>query len=93
MDFFGLGFGEILLIVVITLLIFGPEKIPGIARTLGRTVHAFRQATSGFTTAITRELEEEEKKGHAAQSRGGGEAKPSEPSNVNTHQQEPKSNE
>lgn len=56
MDFLGLGFGEILMIIVIALLLFGPNRIPEIARTLGRTVRAFRQATSGFSTAVQREL-------------------------------------
>ncbi len=56
-----MGIGEILLILVIALIIFGPGKIPEIARTLGRTVRAFRKATSDLTTAVTKELNTEEK--------------------------------
>lgn len=61
MDFFGLGFGEIVLILIVALVIWGPKRIPDIARTLGRTVRALRKATSDFTTAVTTELNTEEK--------------------------------
>ncbi len=61
MDLFGMGFGEILLILIVALIIFGPGKIPEIARTLGKTARAFRKATSDLTTAVTSELETEKK--------------------------------
>jgi len=61
MDFFGIGPWEILLILVVALIIVGPGKIPGIARTMGRTVRAIRRASSELTTAVTRELEAAEK--------------------------------
>ena len=60
-EFFGLGFGEILLVIVIALIIFGPEKVPEMARTLGRMLRTIRQAASGFTTVITQELDEAKK--------------------------------
>lgn len=41
---FGLGFGEILLIMVVALIVFGPDRLPDIARTLGRTMAEFRRA-------------------------------------------------
>ena len=61
MNFFDIGALEILLILVVALIIWGPEKIPEIARTLGKTVRALRKATFDLTTAVTRELETEEK--------------------------------
>ena len=45
MDFFGIGFGEVLLILMLALIIWGPRRLPEIARTLGRTVRALRKAT------------------------------------------------
>ncbi len=61
MDFFGMGMGEILLILVVALIVLGPGKIPEIARTLGRIARTFRKATFDLTTAVTKELDTEEK--------------------------------
>jgi TatA/E family protein of Tat protein translocase len=59
MDIFGLGPMEILLILIIGLLIFGPEKLPKIGRDLGRAFRAFRKASSDLTNEVTKELEAE----------------------------------
>lgn len=61
MDFFGIGFGEILLILIIALIVLGPGKVPEMARTLGKIVRALRKATTDLTTAVTKEIETEEK--------------------------------
>jgi sec-independent protein translocase protein TatB len=42
---FGLGFTEILIILLIILLVVGPEKLPEFAQTLGRAVWKVRHAT------------------------------------------------
>ena len=60
MGFFGMGFGEILLILAVVLIIWGPRRLPEIARTLGKTVRAFRKATSDLTTTVSKELSLEE---------------------------------
>ena len=46
MDFFGIGAWEILLILVVALIVIGPGKLPGIARTLGKTMRVIRKASS-----------------------------------------------
>ncbi|MBI2329400.1 MAG: twin-arginine translocase TatA/TatE family subunit [Chloroflexi bacterium] len=61
MGFFDMGLPEILLILIVVLIIWGPAKIPEIARTLGKMLRAFRKATSDLTTTITKELDMEEK--------------------------------
>ena len=61
MDFLGIGGGEILVILVVALLIWGPQRIVEISRTLGRTVHAFRKAASDLSAQVSRELEEQKK--------------------------------
>lgn len=61
MDFFGIGFGEVLLILVIALIIWGPKRLPEIARTMGRTVRTLKKATHDLTSQVTRELDIEEK--------------------------------
>jgi len=61
MDFFGIGLGEVLLILVLALIIWGPKRLPGIARTLGKTARTLRKATNDFTSQVTREMDIEEK--------------------------------
>ena len=61
MDFFGIGLGEVLLILVLALIIWGPKRLPGIARTLGKTARTLRKATNDFTSQINREMDIEEK--------------------------------
>ncbi|HEY2746410.1 MAG TPA: twin-arginine translocase TatA/TatE family subunit [Polyangia bacterium] len=43
----GLGMGELLLILAIALLVFGPSKLPQLASGLGKAVRSFKKATSG----------------------------------------------
>ena len=61
MGFLDMGTLEILLILVVALIIWGPDKIPGIARTLGNVLRNLRKATTDFTATLTKELTAEEK--------------------------------
>ncbi len=61
MDFFGIGPGEVLLIIVIALIVLGPGKIVHFSREMGKMAHAFRKASSDLTAQITKELDVEEK--------------------------------
>ena len=59
-----IGFGsiggqEILFIVVLALILFGPRKIPEFARTIGKTLAEFRRATSDFKVNLEREIDME----------------------------------
>lgn len=49
---FGLGFWEVLLILAVALLVFGPARLPGLARSLGRGLREFRRASSDLQQAI-----------------------------------------
>ena len=62
MNFFDMGFGEILLILIVALIIWGPDKIPHIARTMGRYVSMMRKMSQDLTAQITKEIEPEEDK-------------------------------
>lgn len=61
MGFLDIGVAEILLILVVALIIWGPRRIPEIARTLGRMVHNLRKATFDLTKEMTKEIDAEEK--------------------------------
>lgn len=43
-----LGFGEILLIMFVALLVFGPNKLPALGKAAGKTLREFKNATKGL---------------------------------------------
>jgi TatA/E family protein of Tat protein translocase len=45
---FGLGFGEILIILFVALIFIGPKKLPEIAKGLGRGIKDFQNALKGI---------------------------------------------
>lgn len=57
MNFLGLGPGELLLVLVLALIVFGPDKLPEIGQGLGRAVREFRRATSQLTEEFQREIQ------------------------------------
>jgi sec-independent protein translocase protein TatB len=59
MDFLGIGPLELLLILVLAFLFFGPEKLPGIAAKAGRWYRNFRKTTSDLSQTISQELSAE----------------------------------
>jgi TatA/E family protein of Tat protein translocase len=61
MDFLGIGGGEILVIMLIAVLLWGPGRIVEIARGAGKIIHNLKSTTSEFTNQISKELEEEKK--------------------------------
>ncbi len=59
---FEVGFSEILLIGIVALLVLGPEKLPGAARTMGGLVRRLRNQWSNLQSEIERELHTSELK-------------------------------
>lgn len=49
---FGIGEGELALILIFAFMIFGPDKLPGMGRTLGRALRQFKNAQEGFTQVV-----------------------------------------
>ena len=62
MGFFGIGTWELLLILVLALIIWGPGRLPEIARTLGKITRTLKKASFDLTTVLTKEIESEDKK-------------------------------
>lgn len=49
---FGLGVGEIVVILVVALIFIGPKKLPELAKGLGRGLREFQSAAKGLTDTI-----------------------------------------
>jgi TatA/E family protein of Tat protein translocase len=49
---FGLGMGELLVILAIALLFLGPKRLPDLASTLGRAIRSFRKATNELSDQL-----------------------------------------
>jgi TatA/E family protein of Tat protein translocase len=68
MNFLGMGPMELMVILVLALIVFGPGKLPEIAGQVGRVVRDFRRMTGELSTEFNRtlSLELEERKTGAA---------------------------
>lgn len=55
---FGIGGGELVIIIIVALMLFGSEKVPEIARTIGKITAQVRHATNDLKTEIQKSAEE-----------------------------------
>ena len=53
---FGIGETEFAIILIFGFLMFGPDKLPGVGRTIGRAIRQFREAEEGFTQVVQTEV-------------------------------------
>ncbi|MBQ6395867.1 MAG: twin-arginine translocase TatA/TatE family subunit, partial [Atopobiaceae bacterium] len=53
---FGIGETELVIVVLFAFLLFGPDKLPSLGRTLGRALRQFREAEQGFTNVVRTEF-------------------------------------
>ncbi|MFC1886552.1 Sec-independent protein translocase protein TatB [Thermodesulfobacteriota bacterium] len=49
---FGIGMPEMLLILAVALIVIGPKKLPGLAKSMGRAIGEFKKATSELKESI-----------------------------------------
>ena len=49
---FGMGMPEIMLILAVALVVIGPKKLPGLAKTIGRAMGEFKNASQDFKRSI-----------------------------------------
>ena len=59
---FGIGMTELIIILAIALLVIGPEKLPELARTLGKGLSEFKKTAEDFRNTIHEDIMVEEEK-------------------------------
>lgn len=61
MGFFDIGFQEIIIVLVVALLVLGPQRLPEIARKMGKIYRSLRKVTTDFTKEFTKAIDIEDK--------------------------------
>ena len=54
-----IGFGEIVVILLIALIVFGPNRLPEIGRTIGKSLREFRRTASDLRAEIESDLDDD----------------------------------
>ncbi|MBC7086893.1 twin-arginine translocase TatA/TatE family subunit [Soehngenia saccharolytica] len=57
-----LGMWELILILIIALVIFGPSKLPEVGKSIGKAINEFKRQTNKITEDIDLESDQEESK-------------------------------
>jgi TatA/E family protein of Tat protein translocase len=60
--FGSIGMPEMVIILVIALIIFGPRKLPELGRSLGRSINEFKKASNELRSTLEDEIRVEERK-------------------------------
>ena len=61
-----IGMPELIIILVIALIIFGPRKLPELGKSLGRSLNEFKKASTDLQNTLEQEIKIEEQKETAA---------------------------
>ncbi len=59
---FGIGMQELVIVLVLVLILFGPRRLPEIGRAIGRALRELKRTTQDFREAIEQEPPEEIRK-------------------------------
>jgi sec-independent protein translocase protein TatB len=76
---FGLGFGEIVIVAILALLLLGPDRLPEAAKMLGKTIQDLKKATDGLKGQLEAEMYSVEKAVKKAMDPGEGTGAPDVP--------------
>ena len=60
--FGSIGMPEMIIILVIALIVFGPRKLPELGRSLGRSINEFKKASNELRNTLEEEIKVEETK-------------------------------
>jgi sec-independent protein translocase protein TatB len=63
---FGLGFGEIVIILVLALVLLGPQKLPEVAKQLGKGLRDFKKASDDLKGQFEKEFYADERRAERA---------------------------
>lgn len=64
-----IGMPELIIILVIALIIFGPRKLPELGKSLGRSLNEFKKASTDLQNTLEQEIKLEEQKEQATKPR------------------------
>ena len=64
--FGSIGMPELIIILVIALIIFGPRKLPELGKSLGRSLNEFKRASQDLQNTLEQEIKLEEQKDQSA---------------------------
>lgn len=56
------GMGELLVVLLVVMIFFGPKKLPELMQSLGKGIRQFKQAQQDFQTNMSKMVEDEPKK-------------------------------
>ncbi len=59
--FENIGFGELLIIIIVLIVFFGPKRIPDIAQSIGKGIREFKRAMKDVQDEVSRSVNEEPK--------------------------------
>jgi TatA/E family protein of Tat protein translocase len=67
--FGSIGMPELIIILVVALIIFGPRKLPELGKSLGRSLNEFKKASTDLQNTLEQEIKIEEQKETAAKTK------------------------
>jgi sec-independent protein translocase protein TatA len=67
--FGSIGMPELIIILVIALIIFGPRKLPELGKSLGRSLNEFKKASTDLQNTLEQEIKIEEQKENVAKAK------------------------